>query len=389
MAVFTATDRGAIHGGSDLPPALVAETGRIRSSKPKNHQFTLVPKPRRSSPHTHTHAPGSRRTRVCIIVWSSARWRHTAARHLRTATSSLEHGRASTGGIATIHANDTRAMLDLGSACAHRGGRAPGAAARSSPRASSSACTSSATRPAPPPAGACPASTASGPPSSARAATGLLEEGIAHARPKRGSPRPCSDLRAPVLPDYALHLHGRQASPRSKRLHASGARSTVPRTRGPSSSSSSSAIHGRAEGRCRSTRFGIACAASEPPVCPSTSRVPSLHRRTRAGASGPSNGAAIRRRRADRADPNPSSIVVATTGVLPSTAARGRQKWSGGSACGVRPTRRSTEGSGPRARSSPRPHRLRSPLCFQRTLADRLPATRPPIAVATPVSPGQ
>ena len=70
----------------------------------------------------------------------------------------------------------------------------------------------------------------------------------------------------------------------------------------------------RTERTCRSTRCAIACAAFERPVCPSTSTAPSPHLRTRAVASGPSNGAALRYRRANRADPNRSSIVVATTG---------------------------------------------------------------------------
>ena len=50
---------------------------------------------------------------------------------------------------------------------------------------------------------------------------------------------------------------------------------------------------------------GIACAAFEPRVFPSTSRVRSLHRRTRAVASAPSNRAAIRCPRAARSHPNP------------------------------------------------------------------------------------
>ena len=58
-------------------------------------------------------------------------------------------------------------------------------------------------------------------------------------------------------------------------------------------------------------------------------------------------------------------------------AARERPRSSAGSGSGVRRKRRSTSGSAPRARSSPRPHRLRSPLRFPRTLAERFRTARP------------
>ena len=189
----------------------------------------------------------------------------------------------------------------------------------------------------------------------------------ANTRMARGSTRRCPTTRC-----------GRPASRRPRPLRASAPQSIARRTRGPSSSSCSSAIHGRAEGTSRSTRYAIACAAFEPPVCPSTSRVPSVHRRTRAAANGPSNGGLIGFPWADRANPNPSSIGVATTGVRPLRTAHGRRKWSAGSGSGVRPKRRSTGASGPRARSSSRPHR---PLRFPRTLVERFRAVRPQIAV--------
>jgi hypothetical protein len=176
------------------------------------------------------------------------------------------------------------------------------------------------------------------------------------------------------VPDYALRAPGEPAAEALARLRRAIDRSKDKGTvvefvqqRDP--------MAGRAVVPLDQVR-AIACEAFEPRACPSTSKVPSLHRLTHAVASCRSNRAAMQCPRADRADPNPSSTAVATTGVRPSRTDRARQKSSAGSGSGARRKRRSTGGSVPRAKSRRPPHCLR----FQRTVASRGLSACPPIA---------